>query len=75
MQVSLPNAASPTLQVFNQFGKLVYIKKIDKNSVKNNELILNWDGSDLNGCALPTGIYFIRLISGKESYSTKIVRF
>ncbi len=75
IQVSLPNAASPTLQVFNQFGKLVYIKKIDKNSVKNNELILNWDGSDLNGCALPTGIYFIRLISGKESYSTKIVRF
>jgi len=75
IQVQLQEAASATLQIFNQFGKLVFMKEMDNNSAKNSVFEINWDGSDLNRCATPTGLYFIRLITGKESFSTKIIRF
>ena len=74
IQFQLKNAESITLQIFDQFGRMVYSKYIAHKSYKKSAYKLNWNGHDLNGHITSKGIYYIRIVSGNQSYSTKAVR-
>jgi len=74
IQFQLQNTESVMLQIFDQLGKLVYSKQMAHISNKNSVYNLNWNGYDINGQITSKGIYYIRIVSGNQSYSTKIVR-
>jgi flagellar hook assembly protein FlgD len=59
------------LQIFNLLGQSV---KTLVNDVRTPGLYsVEWDGTDLRGNKISTGIYFYRLISGKFSETKKMM--
>jgi len=71
-QIKVMGLDSSALQVkvYNLKGQ--YVGELYSGKPDTRELNLNWDGK-LNGRALASGVYFIRLESGKRSTSHKFV--
>lgn len=59
------------LHIFNTRGQLVRDYIEGYREIGNYRV--TWDGKDNNGRNLPTGIYFIRLLAGTESFIQKAV--
>jgi len=52
------------LQIYSVSGQLVYNEMLDGNSLTNKSIDLE---------AYPTGMYFVRMINNKNSYTKKII--
>jgi len=74
IQFQFQNTEPFTLQIFDQLGRLVYLKDLSNISYISSVYKLNWNGHDLNGQITTKGIYCVRLVSGNQSYSIKVVR-
>jgi len=74
IQFQFQNTEPFTLQIFDQLGRLVYLKDLSNISYISSVYKLNWNGHDLNGQITTKGIYCVRLVSGNQSYSIKAVR-
>jgi len=59
------------LEIYDIKGKLIKTFIDDKLYTEVYKII--WNGDDLNGKEIEAGIYFVRLISGRNIYSQKLV--
>jgi hypothetical protein len=69
----LPRAGVHDLAVFDIRGRLV--RTIKRESAEAGSHTLRWDGRDDGGRDVPAGVYFARLIAGRETRSERIVLF
>ncbi|MCK4639946.1 MAG: T9SS type A sorting domain-containing protein [Candidatus Marinimicrobia bacterium] len=59
------------LTVYNIRGERV--KTLLKGFQEEGSYQLNWDGTDQNGEMVASGIYFLRIASGKYSRTNKMI--
>ncbi|KAA0221359.1 T9SS C-terminal target domain-containing protein [candidate division KSB1 bacterium] len=59
------------IQVFDLTGKIVYDQNI--NFERSQAVSMNWDGRDIKGKLLPSGIYLLRGRTSHQSTAQKIV--
>lgn len=75
-----PNAVIPytlaesrdvTIHIYNTRGQI--IRSFHQGTQPANSYQIAWDGTDANGKALGTGVYYIRMLAGKDSFQQKAV--
>lgn len=66
-----PELESLAMEVFDLSGRLVH--RQDAGAVTQGQHTLFWDGSDLAGEHLTSGVYVIRLVGGMQVTISKIV--
>ena len=71
IEYKLEEAAQVKLSVYNQRGQLV--KQLVSGGKSAGTHTVSWDGRDTQGRKVSNGIYFARLISGKESSQRKLI--
>jgi flagellar hook assembly protein FlgD len=60
-----------TMDIYNVRGQL--IKSFNANHAKAGDYRFVWDGKDMNGREVSSGVYFYRMNSGKYSASKKMI--
>ena len=84
MSQNYPNPFNPTTSIgiqlaepnnliesiFDMTGRLINTLVNDKLEV--GLYFVEWNGKDQNGRLVPTGIYIIKVVSGKNSHNQKI---
>jgi hypothetical protein len=68
---SLDKAAPAQVNIYNQKGQIV--KTFDIAQAQQGITNLNWNGTDNNGKAVSSGVYFFKLSSGKYTSTKKMV--
>jgi hypothetical protein len=68
---SLAQKQDVKFSIFNSRGQLVKQISVGEKAAGNHSLV--WDGSDNNGRTVTTGVYFIRMLAGKDSFFKKAV--
>ncbi|MBP9038663.1 MAG: T9SS type A sorting domain-containing protein, partial [Candidatus Syntrophosphaera sp.] len=68
---NLANKLEVKIIIYNTRGQIV--KEIPVGEQNPGNYRIEWDGKDSKGQALPTGIYCIRMIAGKDYYQTKAI--
>jgi len=68
---SLAEARNVQFQIFNNRGQLVRSIKVGEKEAGHHAQV--WDGVDANGSLVSSGIYYIRMQAGKDSFSSKAV--
>jgi FlgD Ig-like domain len=69
----LVKASWVLMQVLDMNGR--HVLDLFNGSLPAGQQSIRWDGKDNKGLTVPDGIYFIRLIEGKESHSVKVLKF
>ena len=59
------------VSIYDALGRLVNTIK-NKNAMPGNHTF-NWTGSDNNGSDLPTGVYFVQVLSGANVHTQKVL--
>ena len=59
------------LTIYNKRGQL--IRRLFEGSLSKGTYNMVWDGRDQNGREVGSGMYLLRLNSGKDSYSAKLM--
>ena len=67
----LPQPGHVRLEIFDVNGRLVNI--LVDGHYTSGEHSIEWEGLDRGGSSVSSGVYFYRLIAGKESLSRKMV--
>jgi Leucine-rich repeat (LRR) protein len=67
--VEIPEESDVTIEIFNILGKR--IKTLHKGVLGAGRHLLTWDGSNLQGNTMPSGIYFCRLRSSTGATFTR----
>ena len=67
----LPEICPVLLEIFDVSGKRI-VSLVNESQEKGRHAI-EWDGRDINGGTVSSGIYFYRLKAGKETISRKMV--
>lgn len=70
---SQPKAEFVMITLYNIKGQLV--RELFHDFTSQGEHNLAWDGKDIQGSIVPTGIYFARYRSGKQTWVKKIARY
>ncbi len=65
----IAKAAEVTFSIYNARGQVV--RTINQGMKQPNNYKLSWNGLDDNGVECSTGIYFIRMQAGKDSFTRK----
>jgi flagellar hook assembly protein FlgD len=65
MRYTLAKASTVTIEVFDAAGGLV--RRFAEGQRPAGAFSVPWDGRDDNGRALPTGVYFAKIVTGQES--------
>lgn len=68
---SLPYRAAVNFEVYNLLGELVFGQTIASQPA--GDYVLDWAGSNYQGDALPSGIYFYRLSAGHNQATRKMI--
>ncbi len=68
----LPAACAVTLEIYDSSGKLV-ARLLDGETQARGTHSVEWRGTDGNGRAASSGVYFYRLRAGRETLSRKMV--
>ncbi len=68
---AIPSRGDVELSVYNLLGERVAIL-VDRNMSAGNYSVI-WDGVNMQGKALPTGIYFYRMTAGRFSETRKLI--
>ena len=72
MNFALPKAADVELAVYDLSGR--HIATVDRGYFAAGAYTREWNGLDAGGKAAGSGVYFVRLRVGKESYNLRAVR-
>lgn len=67
---TLPGDGAVNIKVFDSAGRLV--RHYGKNTTAGKHT-LEWDGRDMNGCAVPSGVYFVRVTSGEREIGGRLI--
>ena len=68
---SLASTADVSIQIYNNRGQL--LRDLDLGTKIPGEYRIEWNGTDHNGQPLSTGVYYIRMTAGKDSFQRKAV--
>lgn len=68
---SLPSQADVTIEVFNVLGQRVRL--LANRTYSAGKYTVTWDGTDDQGQALPSGVYFSRFLAGDYEAKRKMV--
>jgi len=71
IEFSLPDMCRVQLEIFDIQGRKVRI--LADGVFPDGESFVSWDGTDTQHQALPSGMYFVRLKSGKTELQRKVV--
>jgi subtilisin family serine protease len=71
IRYGLPKAGDVTLTVFNALGQRVRVFEEGKREAGYHDVV--WDGKDVNGVLLPSGVYVYRIEAGQFKKSVKMV--
>lgn len=71
IQIYLPELNKTNIEIFNLRGQQV--KTLNSDIISAGEYQLHWNGTDNNGNALPSGLYLIRMVSGDEVRTKKVL--
>ena len=71
IQFSLGQSQSFTLSVYDLRGRRVRV--LEQGIGSDQSSIVGWDGRDGQGRNVPSGIYFVRLRSGDDVLTSKVV--
>ncbi len=66
----LKTAGKARVEIFNSLGQILSV--LDDQYRAAGEYRLTWNGHDATGRAMPTGIYFYRILCGNEIFVRKI---
>lgn len=69
---SLPGNLAYTAAIYDIAGREIKALPVDKLRATENRI--NWDGSDMNGKKVASGVYLFRLKQGGNNYSIKIIK-
>jgi len=68
---ALANSQNVNFNIFNNRGQMVRSMELGNKAAGNHSFV--WDGCDNYGRSVSTGVYFIRMQAGSESFSKKAV--
>ncbi|GEM_PF-4220390 len=71
VRYDVPQLSLVRIEVYNILGSLV--RTLLHEVVQPGTYTVGWDGSDMNGTEVPSGMYFIRLLSGEFMQSQKAI--
>lgn len=71
LRYSMKEAGDVRIDVYNVKGQI--LKTFEKHHSLPGYYQVNWDGRDMNGRVVGTGVYFYRMSSGKYSATKKMV--
>jgi flagellar hook assembly protein FlgD len=72
MQFDVPSGGGPlTLEIHNSRGQLV--KSLVEHHPGRGRHTVTWDGTDLRGRQVSSGIYFARLVTGQTLSTQKLI--
>lgn len=66
-------SSAVSFRIYNSRGQMVYSETLPAKAAGTNYNDYFWDGRDSNGNSCATGVYFIRMTVGKNSYMRKAV--
>ena len=69
--ISIVEKNDLSVKVFDSRGRLVNV--IQNRTVNPGRYKIKWSGIDRNGSAVSTGIYFIKVVSGKNNSTQKVL--
>jgi flagellar hook assembly protein FlgD len=69
---SIPSEAYVSINIMNSRGES--ITTLFRGMAGKGRHSLTWDGTVNNGTTAAPGLYFIRIICGDKSYSSKVVK-
>ena len=69
--ISHAQAANVEIKIFDLSGRL--IRQLDVSPTTGSSASVSWDGSDERGRSVPSGVYLVRVTSGQESATTRLV--
>jgi len=69
IRFTIPQEAKVNIKVYNILGK--EITRLLNETRLSGEYEISWNGTDVNGNLVPSGIYFITMIAGKYSKTIK----
>lgn len=72
LRLVLPAAATVSVRVLDAAGRLV--RELLRGDLAAGGHVLRWDGRDGSGDPAPAGLYFVRLSSGDESRTVRLLR-
>ncbi|TET81992.1 T9SS type A sorting domain-containing protein, partial [candidate division TA06 bacterium] len=74
IQFNTPDVEKTSLTIFDVAGRVIKTLQPDsKASSSSSRLSISWDGTDLKGQRVPSGIYFYRLTCSGRTTSRKMV--
>ncbi len=71
IRFSLSQTAKTSIEIINQHGRRV--RSLLSAEMEAGEHQLEWNGTDLSGMQLPSGLYLLQLRTGKEVINKKIL--
>jgi len=71
LRYSMKEAGEARIDIFNVKGQL--LKTFKQNHEQAGYYQVSWDGRDVNGHQVSTGVYFYRMSCGKYSHTKKMV--
>ena len=71
IRVGIGKDAFTTIMVYNTRGQLV--RTLMQQNLAKGSYTVGWDGKDNNRRSCSSGVYMIRMLTGKESYSSKVM--
>jgi hypothetical protein len=71
IRYTVKTAGDVKIDIYNNRGQIV--RSFSQNHAKAGYFQIAWDGRDMNGRAVSSGIYYYRMTSGKYTSSKKVV--
>ena len=68
---AVPSAAKVTFVVYNMMGQRV--KTLVDEEVGAGSYVVTWDGTNANGDAVSSGVYFYRVVAGENTVTQKMM--
>jgi len=69
--LEIASSRNVEIKIFNQLG--IHIQTLKNNSCTAGRNSLQWNCSDKNGIAVPSGIYYCKVLFGKEMLIKKMI--
>ncbi|MFH1680742.1 MAG: T9SS type A sorting domain-containing protein [Candidatus Eisenbacteria bacterium] len=70
IEFSLPNPGPVRVDIFAASGR--HVARVLDAETATGSVLVDWDGRDSNGAFLPSGLYFVRLVTADRTATTKV---
>ena len=71
LELSLPGQADVAVDIYDARGARV--RQLFTGTMNSGTRVLVWDGKDTHGQAVASGVYFVRMDTGREALTDRVV--